>query len=89
VGDPFAQAARANLNCAECMSAKEMKIISVYERTPAYAVHRPIREGRENVAEDWSRKLWRTILPKHYWYLFPFCMFLLAWLHQLSEDGSE
>jgi hypothetical protein len=37
-----------------------------------HAVHRPIHEGRETVAEDWSRKLWGRFCRKHYWYLFPF-----------------
>jgi len=37
-----------------------------------HVVHRPIHEGRENVAEDWSRKLWGRFCRKHYWYLFPF-----------------
>jgi hypothetical protein len=37
-----------------------------------HAVHRPIHEGRENVAENWGRKLWRGFLRKHYWYLSPF-----------------
>jgi hypothetical protein len=37
-----------------------------------HSVHRPIHEGRENVAEDWGRKLWGRFGRKHYWYLFPF-----------------
>jgi len=37
-----------------------------------HAVHRPIHEGRETVAEDWSHKLWGRFCRKHYWYLFPF-----------------
>jgi hypothetical protein len=37
-----------------------------------HAVHRPTHEGRENVAEDWGRRLWRGFLRKHYWYLSPF-----------------
>jgi hypothetical protein len=37
-----------------------------------HAVHRPIHDGRETFAEDWSRKLWGRFCRKHYWYLFPF-----------------
>lgn len=40
-------------------------------------VHRPVHEGRENVAEDWSRKLWGRFCRKHYWYLYPF-MYIIA-----------
>ena len=39
--------------------------------------HRPVHEGRENVAEDWSGKLWGNFCRKHYWYLFPF-LYVLA-----------
>ena len=37
-----------------------------------HAVQRPVHEGRENVAEDWSGKLWVHFCRRHYWYLFPF-----------------
>jgi hypothetical protein len=37
-----------------------------------HAVHRPIHAGRENIAEDWSKKLWARFCRKHYWYLFSF-----------------
>lgn len=36
-----------------------------------HAVHRPIHDGREDVAEDWRRKLSRHFYRKHYWYLMP------------------
>jgi hypothetical protein len=36
-----------------------------------HAVHRPIYEGKENVAEDWSRKLSRLFYRRRYWYLIP------------------
>jgi hypothetical protein len=42
-----------------------------------HTVHRPIHEGKENVAEDWSRRLWGHFCRKHYWYLFPF-LYVLA-----------
>jgi hypothetical protein len=31
----------------------------------------PIYEGKENVAEDWSKKLLRRFYRTHYWYLLP------------------
>jgi len=37
-----------------------------------HAEHRPIHKEREDVAEDWSRKLMRNFYRKHYWYIFPF-----------------
>lgn len=36
-----------------------------------HAVHRPEYEGKENVAEDWSLKLWGRFLRRHYWYMMP------------------
>jgi hypothetical protein len=36
-----------------------------------HAVHKPVYEGKENVAEDWSRKLSGRFLRTHYWYLLP------------------
>jgi hypothetical protein len=36
-----------------------------------HAVHRPVYEGKENVAEDWSGRLMRDFNRKHYWYLWP------------------
>jgi hypothetical protein len=40
-----------------------------------HRVHRPVYEGKENVAKDWSRKLGRAFFRKRYWYLVP--LFLL------------
>jgi len=37
-----------------------------------HAVHVPVYDGKENVAEDWSRRLGRQFFRKHYWYLVPF-----------------
>ena len=42
-----------------------------------HAVIRPVHEGRENVAEDWSDKLMKNFYRKHYWYIFPF-LYVLA-----------
>jgi hypothetical protein len=36
-----------------------------------HEVHRPMFEGKENVAEDWSRKLLAHFVKKQYWYLAP------------------
>jgi hypothetical protein len=36
-----------------------------------HRVHKPVYEGKENVAEDWSRKLGRAFFRKRYWYLVP------------------
>ena len=43
-----------------------------------HTVHVPIYDGKENVAEDWSRKLGQQFFRKHYWYLVPFKYLLLA-----------
>ena len=37
-----------------------------------HTVHRPVFDGRENVAGNWERKLSQAYLRKHYWYLIPF-----------------
>jgi hypothetical protein len=37
-----------------------------------HTVHKPIHEERENVAEDWSRKLYAHFVRQHYWYIYPF-----------------
>jgi hypothetical protein len=36
-----------------------------------HTVHKPIHEEREDVAVEWSRKLWSHFLRKRYWYLMP------------------
>jgi hypothetical protein len=35
------------------------------------AVHKLIYEGRENVAENWEKKLGRHFFRARYWYLVP------------------
>ena len=42
-----------------------------------HKAHRPEYTEREDVAEDWGRKLWGRFLRKHYWYLFP-VLYVLA-----------
>jgi hypothetical protein len=42
-----------------------------------HTVHRPLHEGRENVADDWRRKLWANVCRRHYWYLYPL-LYVLA-----------
>jgi hypothetical protein len=36
-----------------------------------HAVHKPIFDGKENVAEDWSKKLFGRFCRLRYWYLRP------------------
>jgi hypothetical protein len=36
-----------------------------------HTVHKPIHEEREDVADDWRRRLSATFVRKHYWYLYP------------------
>jgi hypothetical protein len=36
-----------------------------------HAEHKPVFEGKENIAEDWSRKLSGCFYRQHYWYLMP------------------
>jgi hypothetical protein len=36
-----------------------------------HAVHRRVYAGKENVAEDWSRKLRGRFLRRRYWFLMP------------------
>jgi len=36
-----------------------------------HAEHKPVYEGKENVAEDWSGKLSGRFYRQHYWYLMP------------------
>ena len=36
-----------------------------------HAAHKPVFDGKENVAEDWSRKLFVRFLRLRYWYLMP------------------
>jgi hypothetical protein len=36
-----------------------------------HAEHKPVYEGKENVAEDWSDKLSKRFYQVHYWYLMP------------------
>lgn len=36
-----------------------------------HAEHKPVHEGKENVAEDWSDKLVQRFYRTHYWYLMP------------------
>jgi hypothetical protein len=50
-----------------------------------HAVHRPIYDGRENVAEDWSRRLFVNFCRKHYWYLFPFLYVMARIISPLTK----
>ena len=42
-----------------------------------HAEHKPVYEGKENVAEDWNRKLSGRFYFQHYWYLKP--LFYTFW----------
>jgi hypothetical protein len=37
-----------------------------------HAAHEPVHEGKENVAENWSKRLRRQFFRRRYWYLVPF-----------------
>jgi hypothetical protein len=43
-----------------------------------HAAHLPVYEGKENVAEDWSRKLSKQFCGKHFWYLTPI-FYCVSW----------
>jgi len=43
-----------------------------------HAVHRPVYDGKENVAEKWSSYLSGQFLRKHYWYARP--VLYMMWL---------
>lgn len=47
--------------------------------------HRPVYGGRENVAEDWSRRLWRHFLRTRYWYLTPLLYVLALVLKPIAK----
>jgi hypothetical protein len=49
-----------------------------------HAAHRPVYEGNENVAEDWSLKLSGRFLMRHYWYLTP-VLYPLALFYNLAK----
>jgi hypothetical protein len=49
-----------------------------------HAVHKPVFEGQENVAEDWSRKLSGRFIRSRYWYLLPI-LYPLALLRKLPR----
>ena len=36
-----------------------------------HAVHKPVYDGKENVAEDWSEKLLGRFVRRRYWYVMP------------------
>jgi hypothetical protein len=50
-----------------------------------HAEHKPVYEGKENVAEDWSDKLLRHFYRKHYWYLM-LLVEPMAYLSKLSRS---
>ena len=56
-------------------------------------VRKPEHSNRENVAVDWSRKLWGRFIRKHYWYLFPllyaFALLLSPFAKLAKLNGAE
>jgi hypothetical protein len=52
-----------------------------------HAVHRPIYEGKENVADDWSRYLSRRFYLKHYWYAQPILYPMWLLIRLLRRDS--
>lgn len=53
-----------------------------------HAVHKPVYDGEENVAEDWSRKLSGRFYRTHYWYLMP-VLYPLAALISLVKGTKK
>jgi hypothetical protein len=53
-----------------------------------HAVHQPVYEGKENVAEDWSKKLFVRFLKLRYWYLRP-VLFPVWLLKRLVSYGRR
>jgi hypothetical protein len=53
-----------------------------------HRLHVPEYEGRENVAEKWSKKLWGKFLRHQYWYLMPL-FYPLAWINGLGKTIAK
>jgi len=49
-----------------------------------HAAHRPIYDGKENVAEDWGRRLGQKFIRRRYWYLLPI-LFPMGYLYRLGK----
>jgi hypothetical protein len=49
-----------------------------------HVAHVPVYEGKENIAEDWSRTLKRRFFRRHYWYALPLC-YPLAFAMRLAK----
>jgi hypothetical protein len=49
-----------------------------------HAVHKPVHEGKENVAEDWSRTLLGQFYRRRYWYL-PTLLYPVALVGKLRK----
>src|SRR5215472_2307694 len=70
-----------NILRSEAPGFRRMPILRYYELGTVlyheighhiHAFHRPVFEGREDVAEDWSKKLLGRFYRLRYWYLRPF-----------------
>src|SRR6266853_2030386 len=53
-----------------------------------HRVHRPEYEGRENVADKWSKRLTRKFMSGRYWYLLPLAA-PLALIVGLGQDIAK
>jgi hypothetical protein len=53
-----------------------------------HAVHKPIFEGRENVAETWEKKLGKDFFRKRYWHLVP-VVYVLGIFLRLGERAKK
>jgi hypothetical protein len=54
-----------------------------------HAVHRPVYEGKENVAENWSRKLLRRFCRRRYRYAMPLLYPLAAVLNLVLKVAKR
>ena len=56
--------------------------------TIIHQVHKPKYEGKEDVADKWSKKLTTTFLANRYWYLFPIAP-PIALINGLAKDVAK
>jgi hypothetical protein len=53
-----------------------------------HAVHRPVYEGKENVADDWSRYFSGKFYRRHYWYARPILYLLWVFLKRVDKQNK-
>jgi hypothetical protein len=67
---------------------RDVALTEVFYHELGHHIHRlhvPEYEGRENVADKWSKKLWGKFLRQQYWYLLP--LIYPLWL--ITRLGKE